>query len=191
MGGTFDPPHYAHLEIADRALEEFALDRVLFLPNGQPPHKPGCAVSPAEHRFLMTELACADHPRFFVSRAELDRPGPSYSADTVRQFKAGLDAQIFFLVGMDSARELATWYRPEELLAEATVVAAPRPGYEAGELAAVVGAEIATQIKLLPMSLFGHSSTEIRERMRTWRSVRYLLPPAVEAYARKNGLYGE
>jgi nicotinate-nucleotide adenylyltransferase len=189
MGGTFDPPHYAHLEIADRALEEFALDRVLFLPNGQPPHKPGYAVSPAEQRYLMTELACADHPRFFVSRVELDRPGPSYSADTVREFKAALEAEIFFLVGMDAACELPSWYRPEELLAEATVVVIPRPGYDEAGLVEALGPEKASKIKVLPMPLFGHSSSDLRERFRAGRSVRYLLPPAVEAYVRKCHLY--
>lgn len=191
LGGTFDPPHYAHLEIADRALQEYALDRVIFLPNGQPPHKPGYAVSPAEQRYIMTELACADHPRFFVSRLELDRPGPSYSVDTVRQVKAqlGAAAQVYFLVGMDSALELPTWYHPEELLAEATVVAAPRPGCDQAALREALGEAQASQIAVLPMPLFGHSSTEIRARVREGRSVRYLLPPPVEAYIRKHGLY--
>ena len=189
VGGTFDPPHYAHLEIADRALEEFALDRVFFLPNGQPPHKPGYAVSPAEHRYLMTELACADHPRFFVSRLELDRPGPSYSVDTVRELKAQTGAEVFFLVGMDSAREMPTWYKPEELLAEATIVAAPRPGCEESALREALGSEKASKVRMLSMPLFGHSSTEIRERVRAGLSVRYLLPPAVEAYILKEKLY--
>jgi nicotinate-nucleotide adenylyltransferase len=191
MGGTFDPPHYAHLEIADRALEEYALDRVLFLPNGRPPHKPGYAVSPAEQRYIMTELACADHPRFFVSRVELDRPGPSYSLHTVRELKDRLEAEIFFLVGMDSALEMSTWYHPDELLAEATVVAAPRPGAEAAGLREALGNARASKIRVLTMPLFGHSSTEIRERVREGRSVRYLLPPAVEAYIHKQGLYQE
>jgi nicotinate-nucleotide adenylyltransferase len=193
MGGTFDPPHYAHLEIADRALEEYALDRVLFLPNGQPPHKPGYAVSPAEHRYLMTELACADHPRFFVSQIEIDRPGPSYSVDTVRQVKAelGPGAEVFFLVGMDSALEMLSWHQPDELIAEATVVAAPRPGCEEAALVEALGTERASKIRVLSMPRFGHSSSEIRERVREGRSVRYLLPPAVEAYIRKQGLYGE
>lgn len=191
LGGTFDPPHYAHLEVADRALQEYALDRVVFLPNGQPPHKPGYAVSPAEQRYIMTELACADHPRFFVSRLELDRPGPSYSVDTVRQIKAelGPGAQVYFLVGMDAAFELPTWHHPEELLAEAIVVAAPRPGCDQAALVEALGETQASRIKVLPMPLFGHSSTEIRKRVREGRSVRYLLPPPVEAYIRKQGLY--
>ncbi len=191
LGGTFDPPHYAHLEIADRALQEYALDRVIFLPNGQPPHKPGYAVSPAEQRYIMTELACADHPRFFVSRLELDRPGPSYSVDTVRQVKAelGPEAEIYFLMGMDSALEMPTWYHPDELLADAVVVAAPRPGCDQAALVETLGAESASRVRVLPMSLYGHSSTEIRARVREGRSVRYLLPPPVEAYIRKQGLY--
>ncbi len=193
MGGTFDPPHYAHLEIADRALEKFDLDRVLFLPNGQPPHKPGHTVSPAEHRYLMTELACADHPCFFVSRLELDRPGPSYSVDTVRELKAdlGAGAEIFFLVGIDSALEMATWYKPDELLAEATVVAAPRPGCDEAALLEALGPEKVSKLEKLPMPLFGHSSTEIRARVRAGLSVRYLLPPVVEAYILKEKLYRE
>ncbi len=193
MGGTFDPPHYAHLEIAERALEELSLDHVVFLPNGTPPHKLGYAVSAAHHRYLMTELACAEHPRFFVSRTEIERAGPSYSVDTVREIKAALPprAEVFFLVGMDAALEMLSWHEPDALLAEATVVAFPRPGYQEGNLAEALGRERAARILRLPMPMFGHSSTEIRERVRAGRSIRYLVPAAVAAYIAKHNLYRE
>lgn len=191
MGGTFDPPHLAHLELAEQAREQLALDRLLFLPNGQPPHKPQYEVSAAEHRYLMTQLACASHPCFFVSRAELERQGPSYSIDTLRDFQVqlGPQAQIFFLMGWDSVLEILTWRDPDAILAKATVVAAPRPGYPTERLGETIGEARASKIEILAMPRLAISSTEIRERVQAGRSIRYLVPEAVAAYIAKHNLY--
>lgn len=193
LGGTFDPPHYAHLELAEQALEQLCLDRIIFLPNGQPPHKPEYEVSAAEHRYLMTQLACATHPRFFVSRVEIERQGPSYSIDTIRDFqdRFGPQAQIFFLTGLDSVFEILTWRDPDAILAEATVVTAPRPGYQAERLNETIGEARSSQIEMLQIPLLAISSTEIRERVQAGRSIRYLVPAAVAAYIAKHNLYCE
>ncbi|NLO73934.1 MAG: nicotinate-nucleotide adenylyltransferase [candidate division WS1 bacterium] len=191
MGGTFDPPHYGHLALAEAAREALELERVIFLPNGQPPHKPAWEVSPAEHRYAMTELACASHPHFFVSRAEMDRPGPSYSLDTVRAFQRelGPDLRLYFIVGMDSVVELPTWHEPDRLLEEAQVVAADRPGSESPDLEAILGAERRAKVQLIRMAPLGISGTDLRERVRAGRSLWYLTPEPVAAYIEKHGLY--
>jgi nicotinate-nucleotide adenylyltransferase len=191
LGGTFDPPHYGHLILAEVAREELNLGQVFFLPNGQPPHKAAPEVTPAAHRYVMTELACASHPRFFVSRAEMERSGPSYTLDTVRTFQQELGpaAQLFFLVGMDSVLEMPTWHEPERLLEEAQVIAAPRPGSEVASLEKAIGAEWAAKIGLLEMPLVGISATDLRQRVREGRSLRYLTPEPVIAYIAKHGLY--
>jgi nicotinate-nucleotide adenylyltransferase len=191
LGGTFDPPHYGHLALAEAAREELGLERVIFLPNGQPPHKLAAEVSAAEHRYLMTELACADHPQFFVSRAELDRPGPSYSLDTIRACRRelGPQAELFFLVGMDSLLELPTWHEPDAILAEAQVVAAVRPGFAVGDLADVLGPDRAARVRILSMPLLDLAAHDLRERVRRGRSLRYLTPEPVRAYVNKLGLY--
>lgn len=191
LGGTFDPPHYGHLRLAEVAAEQLGLERVLFVPNHCPPHKPPAEVSPAEHRAVMTELACAEHPRLWVSRLELERPGPSYSIDTLRELRrcAGEQAELFFLVGLDSALELPTWREPEAILGEATVVAAPRAGCDWAALPEAIGRQWAARVRRLEMPPVEVSSTQVRELLATGRSARYLLPPAVEAYARKHELY--
>ena len=191
LGGTFDPPHYGHLALAEAAREELGLERVIFLPNGRPPHKPAAEVSAAEHRYLMTELACADHPQFFVSRLELDRPGPSYSLDTLRACRRELGprAELFFLVGMDSLLELPTWHEPDALLAEAQVVAAVRPGFAVGDLAEALGPEQAARVRILEMPLLDIAAHDLRERVRRGLSVRYLTPEPVRAYLTKHALY--
>jgi nicotinate-nucleotide adenylyltransferase len=191
LGGTFDPPHYGHLALAEAAGEALDLQRVLFLPNGQPPHKPATEVSAAEHRYLMTELACADHPLFFVSRAEMERPGPSYSLDTIRAWRRelGAEAELFFLVGMDAVLEMPTWHEPEAILAECQVVAAARPGWTVPDLAAAVGEAWAARIRIVDMPRLELSATDLRERVRTGRSLRYLTPEPVRAYIAKTGLY--
>lgn len=191
LGGTFDPPHYGHLALAEAAREELDLDLVLFLPNGQPPHKPAAEVSAPEHRYLMTELACADHPQFRVSRLELDRPGPSYSLDTIRACRRELGpaTELFFLIGMDSLLELPTWHEPDAILAEAQVVAAVRPGFVVEDLGAAIGPERAARVRILAMPLLDLAAHDLRERVRRGLSVRYLTPEPVRAYLHKLELY--
>ena len=107
FGGTFDPPHYAHLAMAERARQQYRLEGVIFLPAGQPPHKHGREVTAAEHRYLMTELACASNPHFFVSRLELEREGPSYTIETLREYQErfGAETRLYLIIGQDSAEE--------------------------------------------------------------------------------------
>jgi nicotinate-nucleotide adenylyltransferase len=191
LGGTFDPPHFGHLALAEAAREELGLDRVLFLPNGRPPHKPAAEVSAPEDRYLMTELACADHPQFFVSRVELDRPGPSYSLDTIRAFRQefGPATELFFLVGMDSLLEMPTWREPDAILAESRVVAAVRPGFAVSDLATAIGPDRAARVRILSMPLLDIAAHDLRERVRHGLSLRYLTPEPVRAYVNKAGLY--
>lgn len=193
FGGTFDPPHFGHLVAAEEAAELLGLERILFLPAGQPPHKRGEPVSAVEDRVRMVELAIADNPRFQLSRADCDHPGPSYTADLLARLRAqlGPGPELYFLIGMDSLRDLTTWHAPERVLAQAVLVAVSRPGYPPVSLA-----ELAEQlpsaterIKILRTPGVDISSTELRERTAAGRSLRYLVPEAVRAYILERGLY--
>lgn len=191
IGGTFDPPHYAHLLIAEDVRRRFELSHVLFMPAGAPPHKRADQVSSAEDRYIMVLLATAGDPHFMVSRLELDRPGPSYSIDTIRRLKAetGEGAQVFWVIGADAALEILTWHQPDAILDEATVVAAPRPGCDLNGLEETLGAERASKIMVIEAPLTNISSTMIRRMVRQGESIRYLTPPAVADYIYKRGLY--
>ncbi len=135
MGGTFDPIHYGHLIAAEEARYRFQLARVVFVPCGQPPHKKPYAVTPAEHRYAMTLLATASNPHFIVSRIEIDRPGPSYSVDTVRLLRQQLpDAELFFITGADAVLEILTWKDSDELIGLCRFIAVTRPGYDLRQL---------------------------------------------------------
>lgn len=195
MGGTFDPIHLGHLVAADAARHALGLERVIFVPAGQPPHKAGRDITPAEHRFAMTLLATLDHPAFEVSRAELDRPAPSYTIDTLRQFRAAHpDADLWFITGADAILEILTWREPQELLAHARFVAATRPGYPLRRLQAVqeaLGPASRERIRILEVPALAIASRDLRERVRTGRPIRYLVPREVEAYIHKMGLYRE
>lgn len=193
IGGTFDPIHYAHLLIAEEVRRRFELSRVIFMPAGAPPHKRTGRISPAEDRYIMALLATAGDPHFVVSRLELDRPGPSYSIDTIRQLKseAGEGSQIYWVVGADAALEMLTWHQPDAVLAEATVVVVPRPGSDLGRLDETLGAERASKITVVEAPLADISSTMIRGLVRSGQSIRYLTPPAVVDYIEKRGLYRE
>ena len=183
FGGRFDPPHLGHLLIAQGALEELRLDRLLFLPSPTPPHK--SALAGAEARYEMTVLATAGHPNFFASRLELGRPGPSYTFDTVAEVRrTHPKAQLFFITGADAYREIHTWHRAEELVNSVNMVVAPRPGYTLEALEAPFeGAQV------LNTRLCEVSSTEVRARLAEGRSVRYLVPQIVESYLVKSHLY--
>lgn len=191
MGGTFDPVHHGHLVIAEAARAEFRLDRVVWVPSGDPPHK-GDQVTPAEHRYAMVLLATAGHPQFQVSRLEVERQGPSYSLETVRHFQAAHPgAELFFITGADAVLELLTWHRPDEVVRSCRFIAVTRPGYALEELRRVLPAAYLERIELLAVPAVEISSTDLRRRLREGRTVRYLLPDTVEAYLRKHGLYSE
>ncbi len=187
MGGTFDPIHYGHLVTAEEVRDYFGLEEVVFVPSARPPHKIGQKVSDPEHRYLMVVLATVTNPYFQVSRVEIERPGPSYSIDTVRYFKNlwGEDTEVFFITGADAFSQISSWNNPEELLKLCTFVAASRPGYR------LLGVENKYQgrVRTIEVSALAISSSEIRWRVKRGESIKYLVPEAVENYIYKNELY--
>jgi nicotinate-nucleotide adenylyltransferase len=189
MGGTFDPIHVGHLMIAEAAREALALDRVLFVPAGLPPHKPAAEVTPVEHRVAMVELAIAGNAAFELSRVEVDRPGPSFTVDTVERLAA--DADVVVILSAETFHELPTWHEPERLFAAARVAVVPREGYPAPDrawLAATFpGRE--DRVAYVKAPHLGLSSTAIRERVASGRSIRYVVPDAVAAYIADHHLY--
>ncbi|NSW76103.1 MAG: nicotinate-nucleotide adenylyltransferase [Candidatus Atribacteria bacterium] len=186
MGGTFDPIHYGHLVTAEEVRDYFDLEEVVFVPSARPPHKIGQEISDPEHRYLMVVLATVTNPYFRVSRVEIERPGPSYSIDTVRYFKSvwGEDTEIFFITGADAFAQISHWNNPTELLSICTFVAASRPGYRLCLESSLQG-----KVKVIEVSALAISSSEIRRRVKRGESIKYLLPEAVENYIYKNGLY--
>lgn len=192
MGGTFDPVHYGHLVAAEEALVQFNLDRVVFMPTGRPVRKTHRSVSSAEDRYLMTVIATASNPDFEVSRLEIDRPGDTYTVDTLRLLRDsyGPSAELFFITGADAVREILTWRGAEELAGLTTFIAATRPGYVADSLAEAMPAGVpAPRVEPMAVPALAISSSDIRARVAERRPVRYLLPEAVAAYIVKNGLY--
>lgn len=192
MGGTFDPIHYGHLVAAEEALVQFNLDRVLFMPTGAPVRKTHRTVTSAEHRYLMTVIATASNPDFAVSRMEVDRPGLTYTVDTMLTLRKeyGPSAELYFVTGADAVWDILTWKDSERLADVCTFIAATRPGYD---LSRFEQDEVAEQIdvEFMEVPALAISSTDIRERIATRRPVRYLLPEAVAAYVGKNRLYGD
>ncbi|MHB9130678.1 MAG: nicotinate-nucleotide adenylyltransferase [Armatimonadota bacterium] len=189
LGGTFDPIHYGHLAIAEEARERYALDAVLFVPAGDPPHKPPSQAD-AEQRFLMTALATADHPQFYVSRIEIDRTGPSYTVETMRQLHAAYPhAALFLIIGADMALTFMSWREPQTILSLARVIAATRPGYSLERLQQMQRQPDAVNLDVMISPGLEISSTELRARASTGRSLRYLTPEPVVEYIVKTGLY--
>lgn len=191
MGGTFDPIHHGHLYAAEQAAEHFGLQRVIFIPCGQPPHKPGYEISSAEDRYLMVALATNGNPRFEVSRLELERPGPSYTIDTLRALhkQLGPECELFFITGADAVLEVGTWKQADDVLQESIFVAVHRPGYQLGALAATIGERRAELVRSLELAAFDISSTDLRRRVAQGLSLRYLTPEPVVEYIRHRGLY--
>jgi len=194
MGGTFDPIHLGHLVTAEAARHQFSLAQVLFVPSGQPPHKAGQAVSEAEHRYLMTCLAIASNPAFQIARIEIDRPGYSYTFDTIKHLsrELGDEAELYFITGADAMRDILSWHRAEELLQACHFVAASRPGFT---LEHYLAKEDLTRfrnqgnIHFISVPAMAISSSDIRRRVAEGESIRYLVPDAVENYIYKNRLY--
>lgn len=190
MGGTFDPIHFGHLVTAEEALVQFNLDKVLFMPTGRPVRKTHRHVSSGEDRYLMTVIATASNPDFEVSRMEIDRPGDTYTVDTMSALRAqhGANAELFFISGADAVREILTWRDSGRFAGLCTFIGATRPGYEV-ELP--LADARAPRVEHMAVPALAISSSDIRERVRTRRPIRYLLPEAVASYVYKNGLYGE
>lgn len=196
MGGTFDPIHYGHLAAAEAARIEFGLCKVIFMPAGNPPHKQSQKISDAEHRYRMTALATSSNSGFEVSRLEVDKAGITYTFDTMKELRNiyGEAPAIYFITGADAVLELLTWYKIGELLTLCKFIAVTRPGFDIWKLEQKI-AEISSkydgEIICLEVPLLEISSTDIRERIKNGKPVKYLLPEEVEAYIHKNGLYKE
>ena len=183
FGGTFDPPHAGHLVVAQDAWSALALDRVLFVLAASPPHKQGQARTPAALRLELLRAALADDERFEASDLELRRAGPSFTVDTLRQLHAEQPAaELFLLIGADQAREFLSWRSPAEIATLATVVALSRDGDQSAP-------PLDGRVHALPVTRLDISATDVRRRVAEGRPIRYLVPAAVEAIIRREGLY--
>lgn len=194
LGGTFDPIHMGHLQMAEAVYRRMGLERVLFIPAYVPPHKVGMYFASAQDRYAMTELAVAAYPHFAVSDMELRRSGVSYTIDTLRELhRLYGQRQLYFIIGADSVAQLHTWHNIEEMLELITFVAAGRPGY-AGVMEQVeqrLGKRARERIILLDTPEYDISSTDIRARIRSRASLAGLVPQAVEQYIYQHKLYVE
>jgi nicotinate-nucleotide adenylyltransferase len=189
MGGTFDPIHYGHLVTAEIARSKFALDTVVFVPSGQPPHKQSIP-GHAEQRLMMTLLATVTNPYFQLSRSEVDRLGPSYTYDTLIEFLElfGPQSKFFFITGADAVLEMLSWRNAEKLVELCSFIAATRPGYRLADVHQLPDTFI-KKIEMMQVPALSISSTDIRRRIRENKPIKYLLPEAVETYIYKQGLY--
>ena len=192
LGGAFNPPHVGHLVCAQEALVQLALEKVVFMPVGQAPHRELQDDPGAEARLEMVELAMGDDARFATSRAELDRPGPSYTADTLRDLRAKApDDELFLILGGDQAAALPGWHEPEEVLSLATVAVVERTNWSRNAIGIKIGRlKGAERIRYLDMPMMQVSSSVIRRRVKEGLPVRYLVPDKVANYIGANGLYG-
>ncbi|HTU07499.1 MAG TPA: nicotinate-nucleotide adenylyltransferase [Trebonia sp.] len=186
MGGTFDPIHHGHLVAASEVAHIFALDEVIFVPTGEPYQKDDRKVSPAEDRYLMTVVATASNPRFTVSRVDIDRPGPTYTIDTLRDLRdaSGPDADLYFITGADALENILTWHDVDTLFSLAHFVGCTRPGHR------LTGAGLPDgKVSLVEIPALAISSSECRARVAVEEPVWYLVPDGVVQYIAKRHLY--
>ncbi len=196
MGGTFDPIHNGHLVTAEAVRHRFNVDRVVFMPAGQPAHKADKKVTHNEHRYLMTVLATMRNENFEVSRIEIDRPGLTYTIDTIEALKKMCrnDVRLYFITGADAIHQIMTWKEPERLLTLCDFVAVTRPGYDRTKLFADIGEireKYESRIHYMEVPALAISSSDIRQRARKGEPIKYLLPQEVEDYIYKFRLYQE
>jgi nicotinate-nucleotide adenylyltransferase len=185
MGGTFDPIHHGHLVAGSEVAHHFGLDEVIFVPTGQPYQKEGRSVSPAEDRYLMTVIATASNPRFSVSRVDVDRPGPTYTIDTLRDLKkANSDADLFFITGADALANILTWHDVDTLFSLAHFIGCTRPGHRLTGDGLPDG-----KVSLVEIPALAISSSECRHRVAAGEPVWYLVPDGVVQYIAKRDLY--
>jgi nicotinate-nucleotide adenylyltransferase len=192
LGGIFDPIHYAHLVIAEQTRDALDLERVLFMPAGQPVHR-GQPTAAADDRVRMVELAIADNPAFAVSRLEVDADRPSYSVVTLEILAVDRPSDdVFLIVSAETAAQMPTWHRPERLLELARIAVVPRLGYAdiSREWLAAHFPGHVERFSFVQTSRLGHSSSDVRARVAAGMSIRYLVPAAVEAYIGERNLYG-
>jgi nicotinate-nucleotide adenylyltransferase len=186
MGGTFDPIHHGHLVAASEVADRFDLAEVVFVPTGAPWQKTARAVSPAEDRYLMTVIATSADPRFTVSRVDIDRGGPTYTIDTLRDLQAGYgpEVELWFITGADALGAILSWRDAEQVMAMAHFVGCTRPGHPLAD-PGLPGA----RVSLVEIPALAISSTDCRERVAKGRPVRYLVPDGVVQYIAKRRLY--
>ncbi len=187
MGGTFDPIHHGHLVAASEVAHHFDLDEVVFVPTGRPWQKADRTVSAAEDRYLMTVIATASNPRFSVSRVDIDRPGPTFTIDTLREISSawGPDVDLYFITGADALAQILSWRDVDELFTIAHFVGATRPGHVLHDPGLPEG-----KVSLVEIPALAISSSECRERVAAGEPIWYLVPDGIVQYINKRGLYG-
>ena len=210
FGGTFDPIHWGHLRSAEEVSETYGLDRVYFIPASMPPHKRGKTTTPAQDRLRMVRLAVARNPRFAVSTVELDRPGLSYSVDTIRGFASRLTKRdsLYFIIGLDAFIEIGTWKDFKEIFTLCNFIVTSRPGSKENDPLKGAGVAVrklfcydskrrnyrhqsGTRVHFIELTDIAISASEIRALVRKGKSIRYLLPAAVMNYIKRRRLYGD
>jgi nicotinate-nucleotide adenylyltransferase len=185
MGGTFDPIHHGHLVAASEVGSLFGLDEVVFVPTGEPWQKSEREVSPAEDRYLMTVIATASNPRFSVSRVDIDRGGPTYTIDTLRDLgRQRPDAELFFITGADALAQIVSWRDNEQMFDLAHFIGVTRPGFDLADSHLPEG-----KVSLVEVPALAISSTDCRDRVHRGMPVWYLVPDGVVQYIEKRGLY--
>jgi nicotinate-nucleotide adenylyltransferase len=191
LGGAFNPPHLGHLVCAQEAMSQLELDRVVFIPVGEAPHREIPSDPGPEARLEMMRLAVADDERFETSRIEMDREGPSYTADTLEELaKESPDDELFLILGGDQAAALATWHEPEKVMERATVAVFERVHWGRNAIVIKIGRlPGAERVRYLEMPLLQVSSSAIRRRVSEDLPIRYLVPDRVAEYIRENNLY--
>ena len=191
FGGTFNPPHIGHMIMAETAADSLHFDKVLFVPAADPPHKSGVPRASVEHRIKMVQLAIAGHPKFGLSRMDVDRPGPHYAADMLSLFKEDYpDAELYFLMGSDSLRDLLTWARPKEIIEQCKIVVMNRP-VTPPDMDALKAAlpDLEQRMITVPSPEVDISSTNIVARLQNGQSVRYRVLDVVLEYINEHKLY--
>lgn len=193
LGGTFDPVHYGHLLLAETCREQLDLTEVRLVPAGAPPHKTERGITDGHTRGDMLQLAISGYPEFVVDRREIRRTGPSFTVDTLTEYQSEFsEAELFFLMGADSLRDIPTWRQPERIAELATIVAVNRPGLPAPTNEQVlewVGPKLAERIKIISMPGTDLSATAMRQRVSNGRNLRFMTPRAVEMFITQHDVY--
>lgn len=192
MGGTFDPIHYGHLVTAEQAREALDLDLVLFMPAGSPAFKQDKRVTDPEDRYAMTVLATAANPAFYASRFEIDRPGVTYTVDTLCALREHYpdNVELYFITGADAIMDILAWHDAERIASLATLIAATRPGYDIETAKARISSSgLGFDVRYIEIPALAISSSDIRDLVASGKSARYLTSESVMGYIRKNGLY--
>jgi nicotinate-nucleotide adenylyltransferase len=189
FGGTFDPPHFGHLKLAESALEQLGLDEVIFLPANTNPFKQKTRTSPSKDRLQMTAILVSNHPQFAVSDMEITRGGLSYTIDTIGELQMVSPGEYWVLLGADSLKGFENWKNPQRILRAARLAVAVRPPINKDELLRTVPAEFHDRIDIISMEPMEHSSTEIREKVSRNVKIDRLTSPEIVDYIKKNKLY--